>query len=65
MEQTTECYNLFIGIELSIRLFCLILSQGYIALELEKSFKKFYGKYQDLEKCQRSVKEIVNDSFLG
>ena len=30
---------------------CLIdrlLSQSYIALRLEKSFKKFYGRYQDL-----------------
>ena len=30
---------------------CLVdrlLSQGYIALRLEKSFKKFYGRYQDL-----------------
>ena len=38
---------------------CLVdrlLSQGYIALRLEKSFKKFYGRYQDLiEKYQRSV----------
>ena len=31
---------------------------------LEKSFKKFNGRYQDLiEKCQRSVKEMVNDSL--
>ena len=30
---------------------CLVdrlLSQGYIALRLEKSFKKLYGRYQDL-----------------
>ena len=30
---------------------CLVdrlLPQGYIALRLEKSFKKFYGRYQDL-----------------
>ena len=36
---------------------CLVdrlLSQGYIALRLEKSLKKFYGRYQDLiEKYQR------------
>ena len=36
---------------------CLVdrlLSQGYIALRLEKSFKKFYGRYQDLiENYQR------------
>ena len=50
---------------------CLVdrlLSQGYIALRLEKSFKKFYGRYQDLiEKYQRSVKIIimVKDSFPG
>ena len=43
-----------------------LLSQGYIALRLEKSFKKFYGRYQDLiEKCQRSVNVMVNDSFSG
>ena len=31
------------------------LSQGYIALRLQKSFKKCYGRYQDLiEKSQRS-----------
>ena len=45
---------------------CLVdrlLSQGYIALRLEKSFKKFYGRYQDLiEKYQRSVNVMVNDS---
>ena len=48
---------------------CLVdrlLSQGYIALRLEKFFKKFYGRYQDIiEKYQRSVKEMVNDSFPG
>ena len=38
----------------------------YIALKLEKSFKKFCARYQDLiEKYQRSVKVVVNDSFLG
>ena len=48
---------------------CLVyrlLSQGYIALRLEKSFQKFHGKYQDLiEKYQRSVKVMVNNSFPG
>ena len=48
---------------------CLVdrlLSQGYIALRVEKSFKKFYGRYQDLiEKYQRSVNVMVNDSFPG
>ena len=42
---------------------CLVdrlLSQGCIALRLEKSFKKFYGRYQDLiEKYQRSVNIMV------
>ena len=46
---------------------CLVdelLSQGYTALRLEKSFKKFYSRCQDLiEKYQRSVTEMVNDSF--
>ena len=48
---------------------CLVdrfLSQGHIALRLEKSFKKFYGRYQDIiDKYQRSVKEMVNDLFPG
>ena len=43
---------------------CLVdqlLSQSYIALRLEKSFKKFYGRYQDLiEKYQRSVNVMVS-----
>ena len=48
---------------------CLVdrlLSQGYKALRLEKSFKKFYGRYQDLsEKYRRSVNAMVSDSFPG
>ena len=48
---------------------CLVdrlLLHGHIALRLEKSFKKFCGRYQDLiKKYQRSVKEMVNDSFPG
>ena len=48
---------------------CLVdrlLSQGYVVLGLEKSFKKFYGRYQDLiEKYKRLIKVIVNDSFPG
>ena len=43
-----------------------LLSQGYIVLRLEKYFKKFHGKYQDpIEKYQRLVKLMVNDSFPG
>ena len=38
----------------------------YRALRLEKSFNKVYGRYQDLiEKYQRSVNVMVNDSFPG
>ena len=38
----------------------------HVALKLEKSFKKFYGRYQDLiEKYQGSVKIMVNGSFPG
>ena len=48
---------------------CLVdrlLSQGYKALRLEKSFKKFYGRYQDLiEKYRRSVNAMVSDLFPG
>ena len=48
---------------------CLVdrlLSQGYKALRLEKSFKKFYGRYQDLiEKYRRAVNAMVSDSFPG
>ena len=37
-----------------------------IALRLEKSFKKFYGRYQDpIEKYERSVNVMVSDSFPG
>ena len=43
-----------------------LLWQGCIALRLQKSSKEIYGRYQDLiEKCQRSVKVMVNDSFPG
>ena len=36
------------------------------ALRFKKSSKKFYGRYQDLiEKYQRSVNLMVNDSFPG
>ena len=43
-----------------------LLSQGYKTLRLEKSFKKFYGRYQDLiEKYRRSVNAMVSDSFPG
>ena len=53
--------------DLRYRYKCLVdrlLSQGYIALRLEKSLKKFYCRYQNLiEKYQRSVKEMANDSF--
>ena len=32
----------------------------------QKSFKKFYGRYQDLiEKYRRSVNAMVSDSFPG
>ena len=41
-----------------------LLSQGYIAWRIEKSFKKFNGRYQDIsERYQRLVKVMVNDSF--
>ena len=46
---------------------CLVdrlLPQGYEALRLEKSLKKFFGRYQDaIEKYKRLVKVMVNDSF--
>ena len=48
---------------------CLVdrlLSQGYRALRLEMSFKKFYGRYQDLiEKYCQSVNVMVSHSFPG
>ena len=41
-----------------------LLSQGYEVKHLRNSFKKFYGRYPDLTgKYQRSVKDIVADSF--
>ena len=47
---------------------CLVnqlLSQGYIVMLLQRSFKKFYSRYQDLiETYQRSVSRS-GDSFPG
>ena len=41
-----------------------LLSQGYEVKCLRNSFKKFYGRYLDLiGKYQRSVKDMVTDSF--
>ena len=43
-----------------------LLSQGHMTFSLEKSFNKFYGRYQDLtEKYERPVNVMVNDSFPG
>ena len=46
---------------------CLVdrlLSQGYIALRLEKSFKKFYGRYQDIiEKNQMSGNQDIIEKY--
>ena len=39
-------------------------SQGYEVKHLRNSFKKFYGRYPDLiRKYQRSVKDMMSDSF--
>ena len=36
----------------------------YKVKRLRNSFKKFYGRYPDLiRKCQRSVKNMMADSF--
>ena len=41
-----------------------LLSQGYEVKHLRNSFKKFYDGYPDLVgKYQRSVKDVVADSF--
>ena len=41
-----------------------LVSQGYRYVRLRNSFKNFNGRYQDLiVKCQRSVLDIVRDSF--
>ena len=54
------------------RLFVVFLNipvanlQGYKIKFLRNSFKKFYGKYADLmRKYQKSVKDMINDSFRG
>ena len=48
---------------------CLVdrlLSQGYKALRLGKSFRGFCGRYRDLVgRCRRSVNAMVSDSFPG
>ena len=47
---------------------CLVdrlLSQGYRALRLDKFFKKFYGRYQDLiGKYQRSCSQCNGERFI-
>ena len=52
---------------LDFNLLTPIFMLPYIRMDLpvlEKSYKKFYGRYQDLiEKYHRSVKVMVNDSF--
>ena len=41
-----------------------LLSQGYKVNRQRNSFQKFYGKYPDLaEKYQKSVRDMLNDSF--
>ena len=41
-----------------------LVSQGYRYEHLGNSFRKFYGRYQDLTvKYQRSVSDIVRDSL--
>ena len=43
---------------------CKLLSQVYKVNQLGNSFQKFHGRYPDLiANYQRSVKDIVNDSF--
>ena len=40
------------------------LTDSYEVKHLRNSFKKFYGRYPDLiRKYQRSVKDMVADSF--
>ena len=49
------------GYKLSVH---TLLCQGYEVKCLKNSFKKFYSRYPDLiGKYQRSVKDIVADSF--
>ena len=46
------------------RLVDRLLSQGYEVKRLRNSFKKIYGRYPDLlRKYQRSVKDMMADSF--
>ena len=41
-----------------------LLSQGYKINRLRNSFNKFYGRYTDqVMKYQKSVRDMVNDSF--
>ena len=41
-----------------------LLSQGSEVNRLRNSFQEFYGRYPDLvEKYQKSVKDMLNDSF--
>ena len=46
---------------------CLVdrlLSQGYKVLRLEKSFKKFYGRYQDLIEKYRRSSQCNGERFI-
>ena len=46
--------------------FIVKLINHLLVTRLEKSFKKFYGRYQDLiKKYRRSVNAMVSDSFPG
>ena len=62
-----RCYSL--NGDFRYRHKCLVdrlLSKGKITLQLEKSFKKFHYRFQDLmETYQRPVKEMVNHSLKG
>ena len=63
----TRCYSHYD--DFRYRHKCLVdrlLSHGYVALRLEKSFKKFSDRYLSLiKKYSGSIKVMVNNSFPG
>ena len=40
-----------------------LVTQGYEVKHLRNSFKKFYGRYPDFIRNQRSEKDMMADSF--
>ena len=59
-----DAAHIMMTLGIAINVWLTELSQGYEVKSLRNSFKKFYGRYPDLNgKYQRSVKDMMADSF--